>query len=238
MNNEKNRVITDLKLNLLITIGIGVLSFLVTKYFAEYMGISNLGLMRLFTQMVAYLNLAELGVASASAYALYKPLMEKNIKQINKIISTIESFYKKISISILLIGLLLNFSLFYFIDNYKYSYNIHIYWSLYVINTSITYLFAKYSILFTANQEYQYVRKVQGFGKIIFQLFQILILIKYSSFILFIILMIFESIYSYYFYRKHFLKYYNYIKKVKEREPSIIKDMKNLFWHMCFASRF
>ena len=37
------------------------------------MGSETLGLMRLFTQMVAYLNLADLGIAASSTYALYKP---------------------------------------------------------------------------------------------------------------------------------------------------------------------
>ena len=227
--NEK--ISKNLQLNLFITLGTGILGFVVNKYFAKYMGLDTLGLMKLFTQMVAYLSLVDLGISSASAYALYKPLAEKDNDKINLVVSTIDSFYKKIALGIIFIGLITSFLLPYFIKAEFYGIEIYIYWGLYVINTSIGYVFARYSILFTANQEYVYVRKIQGLGKIIFQIFQILFLLKIQSFTLFIFMMILENLYNYYFYNRHYKKEYSYIKKVKERDKSIVKDMKNLFWH-------
>ena len=226
-----DRMSKDLKLNLFITIGVGVLGFIVNRYFAKYMGVDTLGLMKLFTQMVAYLSIVDLGISNASAYALYKPLLEKNESKINLVVSTIDSFYKKIAFSILFIGIIITFFLTFFIKLESYGIRIYIYWLLYVTNTCIGYTFAKYPILFTANQEYSFVRKVQGLGKIIFQILQILFLIKIQSFTLFIFIMILENLYSYYFYSKHYKNKYNYIKKVKEKDKSIVKDMKNLFWH-------
>ena len=76
---EKSTLKKELVLNLFITLTIGVLTFCVNKYFANYMGQKELGLMRLFSQLVIFLNLAELGLATASSYSLYKPLLEKNI---------------------------------------------------------------------------------------------------------------------------------------------------------------
>ncbi len=227
----KEKIITNLQLNLFITLGIGILGFLINKYFAEYMGLEMLGLMKLFSQMVAYLSLAELGIGTASAYALYKPLLEKNNEKINIIISTVDFFYKRVAFLIIGIGLLLSFSLKFFLDSTNYGKLLYIYWILYVLNTGLGYLFAKYSILFTANQEYRFVRKIQGTGKIIFQCLQIILLVRIKSFVLFILIMILENLYNYYFYSKHYKNNYNYIKKVKEKDKSIIKDMKNLFWH-------
>lgn len=227
----KKNFLKSLQINLIITFGTGILGFTLNKYFSEYMGLNDLGLMKLFTQMIAYLSLAELGLGNASAYALYRPLEEKNIEKINIVISTISSFYKKISGIILITGIGISFFIPYLIEAQLMNRKIYIYWLLYVINTSLGYIFAKYSILFIANQEYDFVRKVQGSGKIILQLFQIIILVKTQSFILFILIMILENFYSYYFYNKHYKKRYYFIKKVVEREKSIIRDMKNLFWH-------
>ncbi|MGL5963754.1 MAG: lipopolysaccharide biosynthesis protein, partial [Fusobacteriaceae bacterium] len=198
---------------------------------AKYMGIETLGLMKLFSQMVAYLSLVDLGISNASAYALYKPLAEKNISKINLVVSTIDSFYKKIALAIFFMGTIVSFFIPYMLKSDNYGKELYIYWILYVANTSIGYCFARYSILFTANQEFGFVRKVQGLGKIIFQILQIVFLIKIQSFLLFIIVMMLENIYCYYFYKKHYKKSYNYIEKVKERDSSIVKDMKNLFWH-------
>lgn len=227
----KERVSINLLMNFFITIGIGVLGFVVNKYFAEYMGIETLGLMRLFSQLIAYLNIAELGIGTASAYALYKPLNEKNFFKISKVFATIDLFYKRIAWIILIMGLFVGILIPHLIKVDLNNNKIYFYWTLYVINTSLSYSFTKYIALFTANQEYGYVRKIQGVGKILFQIFQIFVLIRYQSFEFFIIIMILENFYSIYFYKYHYKKYYNYITKTKEREKNIINDMKNLFWH-------
>jgi O-antigen/teichoic acid export membrane protein len=221
----------NLQLNFLITIVTGILNFTVNKCFLKYLGIEMLGLMKLFTNLIAYLSLVDLGISNASAYALYKPLADKNLEKINKVVSTIEVFYKKISIFIVLIGIIGGCFIQFFMDS-KFSPKIvYLYWILYVLNTALGYSFAKYSILFTANQEYGFVRKVQGTGKIIFQSFQMLFLAIFQSYFIFIIILIFENLFNYCFYLKHYKKKYNYIKKVSERDKTIARDMKNLFWH-------
>lgn len=222
---------TGIILNLLITITIGILTFSVNKFFAKYMGAKELGLMRLFTQMIAYLSLAELGLGTASTYALYKPLEEKNFEKINIVIATIGSIYKKISIFILIIGFILNPLIPFFIKDHSLTKEVYVYWSLYVLNTSLSYIFAKYTVLFTANQEFEIVRIIQGISKIISQILQILILLKYQSFIGFISLLILENIIQYIFYKIYYKKNYLYIRKVKEREKNIVRDLFNLFWH-------
>ncbi|MGL4862906.1 MAG: lipopolysaccharide biosynthesis protein [Cetobacterium sp.] len=235
IKNKERIKIKSLKIeiiiNLLITLSIGILTFIVNKYFANYMGARELGLMRLFTQMIAYLSLAELGLGTASTYALYKPLAEKNFERINVVVSTIEDIYKKIALFVLIVGLVLNPIIPFFIKDSSLTKDIYLYWSLYVLNTSLSYGFAKYSVLFTANQEFEVVRIIQGISKIVSQGLQILILLKYQSFVGFISLLILENIIQYIFYKKYYKKKYLYIKKVKEREKSISKDLMNLFWH-------
>ncbi|MEG1518864.1 MAG: oligosaccharide flippase family protein [Cetobacterium sp.] len=218
-------------INLVITLVIGILTFIVNRYFANYMGAKDLGLMRLFTQMIAYLSLAELGLGTASTYALYRPLAEKNFQKINIVVSTIGSIYKKISIFVLITGFILNPIIPFFIKDSNLTKEVYLYWSLYVLNTALSYSFAKYSVLFTANQEFEFVRIVQGISRIVSQSLQILVLLKYQSFIGFILLLILENFIQYVFYKIYYKKNYLYIKIVKEREKSISKDLMNLFWH-------
>lgn len=218
-------------INFLITILIGLFSFIVNRYFVNYMGIEKLGLMKLFTQIMAYLNLVDMGIASASTYALYEPLYKKNTERISIIINTITSLYNKIFFFILIIGLLINPIIPFFIKDNTFSKDIYLYWSLYVINTAITYLFVKYSILFTANQEFLYVRMIQGMSKVFYQILQIIVIIKLQSFFLFIFLLILDNATQYIFYKYHYKKYYSHIIKTHEKDKSIGKNLKNLFWH-------
>ena len=93
-------------LNLILTILISLIGFVQNKYFVRYLGIEVLGIMKLFNQLFQYINIVEMGIGSASAYALYKPLAEKNIEEISKIVSTIKSIYNKIAIVLFGMGLL------------------------------------------------------------------------------------------------------------------------------------
>ena len=228
---KKLIIFKEIFLNLIITIGISITLFLVNRYFAFYLGVQNLGLMKLFTQLLAYLNLGEIGLASASTYALYKPLAEKNYKQISIVINTITSLYNKIFLFILLVGLLLNPIIPFFIKDKIIDKNIYLYWSLYVVSTALSYSFVKYSVLFTADQKFGLVRLIQGGSRIFCQILQIFAIIKLKSFLIFILLLILDNIIQYVFYKLHYLKNYSYIFKTKIKDKSITNNLKNLFWH-------
>lgn len=88
----------EVLLNFIFTFITSALGFMQNKYFIQYMGLETLGMMKLFTQFLAYLNIIEMGLGSASAFALYKPLAEKNYKSTSIVVNTIEDIYNKIAI--------------------------------------------------------------------------------------------------------------------------------------------
>ncbi len=218
-------------LNFIFTLLTSILGFAQNKFFVQYMGIETLGMMKLFSQLLAYLNIVELGLGSASAFALYKPLAEKDYKKISIVVTTIESIYNKIAIIILGLGILCIPLIPFFMEVSDFSNKIYFYWILYVLNTVSTYLFIKYVILFTANQEFIFVRFIQSSSKILFQFLQILFIIQFHSFFLYIILLICDNLLQYIFFRKHYKSNYSYIEKTVERYEGIKTDIKNLFWH-------
>lgn len=221
----------DIIINLLITVGMSISLFLVNKYFALYLGLQNLGIMKLFTQILAYLNLAEIGLASASAYAFYKPLVEKNIRQVSIVFNTITLLYNKIFLFILVVGLGLNPVIPFFIKEKVVDKTIYLYWSLYVIGTALNYTFIKYSILLTADQKYRIVRLIEGGSRISYQILQIFVIIKYQSFFYFILLLILNNLIQYVCYKLFYKKHYKYIVKINKKDETIVKNLKNLFWH-------
>lgn len=221
----------EILLNFIFTILINIISFIQNKYFVQYMGIETLGMMKLFSQLLAYLNIIELGLGSASAFALYKPLAEKNHEQISIIVNTIENIYNKIGILLFGLGILCIPIIPFFMDTSNFSKNIYFYWVLYVLNTISTYLFIKYVILFTANQEFLYVRTTQSISIVSFKILQVFFIIKFHSFFIYILLLILDNLTQWLFFRKHYKKKYSYITKTKEKYEGIKNDIKNLFWH-------
>ena len=221
----------EVLLNFIFTFITSALGFMQNKYFIQYMGLETLGMMKLFTQFLAYLNIIEMGLGSASAFALYKPLAEKNYKSTSIVVNTIEDIYNKIAILLMALGALCIPIIPFFMKISTFSNEIYFYWILYVLNTVLTYLFIKYVILFTANQEFLYVRIVQSISKFLFQLLQIFCIIKYHSFFVYIILLIIDNLTQWIFFRFHYKKKYSFIVKTKERFDEIKNDIKNLFWH-------
>ena len=221
----------DLLINLLITLILGILMFVVNRVFSQQLGQEALGLMSLMTQLIAYLNLAELGISEASTYALYKPLAQKNKHQINIIVSTINTYYQRIATIILIVGLLVATFIPSIAKTSSFGSSIYLYWILYVINTAWSYYYAKYSILFLANQEYGYTRLIEGSSRIVVTLLQLFVLLYFQSFLLFVLVLSLQNIINILFYKIHYRKHYSYIQKVPQKDKNIFKKMKNLLWH-------
>lgn len=74
-----------------------ILQFFSRKIFLDYLGAEVLGLNTAATNLLQFLNLAELGVGSAIACTLYKPLAEKDTNTINEVVSLQGWLYRRIA---------------------------------------------------------------------------------------------------------------------------------------------
>lgn len=83
------------------------LAFFSRKYFLAALGSPFLGLSGTLSNLLALLNLAELGVGTVTASLLYRPLLEKNHSQINGIIAMVGRQYRRIGLAIALTGIVL-----------------------------------------------------------------------------------------------------------------------------------
>jgi len=85
-----------------------VLAFISRKVFIDSLGTELVGLSATMRNILGFLNLAELGIYTAVATSLYKPLFDKDQNKVNEIISLFGFLYRIIGFVILGIGIIVS----------------------------------------------------------------------------------------------------------------------------------
>ena len=84
------------------------LSFFSRKIFLNSLGADFLGLSGTLVNILGFLSLAEMGIGTAVAFNLYKPLLDGNKQKINEIVSVFGFLYNRIGIFISIAALILS----------------------------------------------------------------------------------------------------------------------------------
>lgn len=95
--SRTTKSIHNVKVALLFYILNLILQFFSRKIFLDYLGSEVLGLNTTAQNLLGFLNLAELGIGSAVAYNLYKPLFDQDRTAINAIVSVQGWLYRRIA---------------------------------------------------------------------------------------------------------------------------------------------
>lgn len=129
------------------------LSFFSRKVFLSNLGIEFIGLYGTLSNILGYLNLAELGIAGCISFFLFKPLQSNDRKKIQEILSVFGYLYRYIGIFILIAGIIVScfFPLIFRQTELEYSI---VYFAFYsILSSSLIGYFINYrQILLSADQ--------------------------------------------------------------------------------------
>ena len=113
----------------------------------EYLGLSGL-----FSDVLALLSLAELGVGAAISYHLFKPLAEKDEEQIAALMNLFRRVYTVIGVFVFAAGAALTPFLPFFIKEIPNIPHLSLIYLLFVLNSAVTYFFSYKGVLLDADQ--------------------------------------------------------------------------------------
>lgn len=110
MANESRvkKTLLNARVNLIFYFLTLALSFFSRKIFFNTLGANFIGLTGTLTNLLSFLNLAELGIGTAIGYVLYKPLFAQDQTKINEIISVLGYLYNWVGKIILISGCILS----------------------------------------------------------------------------------------------------------------------------------
>lgn len=137
--------------------------FVIRTIIIKDFGEDYLGLNSLFTSILQVLNLSELGLSNAIIYSMYKPIAEDDYNALNGLLRLYKKLYFYIGCFILFAGMICMPFLDKLINGeYPSDINIYLLYFIFLINTSISYLFLGYKeALLAAYQRNDILNKVR-----------------------------------------------------------------------------
>ena len=209
--------------------------FLIRTLMIYKMGNEYVGLNSLFTSILSFLSLTELGVGSALVYSMYKPIANDDKQTICALLNLYKKIYRIIGAIILVIGLALLPFLKYLIKaDCPEDVNLYILYLIYIFNTVISYeLFAYKQSLLQAYQRNDIISKRSAVLQILLYILQGISIVFTKNFYVYIIWMpaitIFTNLANAVITQKMFPDISAEGKINKSLERSIIKNVTALF---------
>lgn len=210
-----------------------VMSFVSTRFFVQYLGVEILGVNGVFSNVLGFLQLAELGIGAAITYALYQPIVDNNIKEIQILMHFYKIVYRWICIIILAAGVVLTPFLYYFVTDTSYAlpYLILVYF-IQLASSASTYLLAYKRNLLYVDQKQYISTIIDAIVNICCCAIRILVIVFTKSYIGYLLILIIQNVGSNLIIHLWCNKEYPYLKeKVNERYDKIDRlraNVKNL----------
>lgn len=131
-----------------------ILPFLVRTALLYIMGTKYLGLSSLFTSILSFLSLTELGIGGAMVYSMYKPIAHNDNETICALLNLYRKLYRIIGTVVLCLGLAIMPFLDRLIkDEIPADVNLYVLYFIYLLNSVLSYwLFAYKNALLQAYQ--------------------------------------------------------------------------------------
>ena len=105
--NRTSKSLNNIKFAILSQFVTTLLTFVTRTVMTWTLGIYAIALNGLFTEVIAVLSLTELGIGSAIAYNLYKPLAENDEEKISQLMTLFKKVYRIIAGVTLVLGTLI-----------------------------------------------------------------------------------------------------------------------------------
>lgn len=166
-----------------------IANFAVRTVFIRYLGIEYTGVSAVFTDILTVLSFAELGMGSAITFALYKPIAEKDYRQIARLMNLYKTAYRAIAATVFIVGLALVPVLDKIISNAPtIKESLTVIYLMYIANTSMSYLLIYKSTLLTANQQAYVISSVHVWIVVARTVIQMAVIMLFRQFLLYLIL--------------------------------------------------
>ncbi|MCI8835004.1 MAG: lipopolysaccharide biosynthesis protein [Ruminococcus sp.] len=211
-----------------------LLSFTVRYALVHTLGIEAVSLNGLFTEVLAMLSLAEMGVGTAIVYNLYVPLRENDEKKLAELMNLFKVAYRWIALAIFTIGILLLPYVHLFVSKMEIDLGyLRLIYFLFLVQTASSYLFSYKNALLNADQRVYIISRISIVVRIAFTIISIIFLIFTKNYLLYLLLQIAMTLSTNILISVRANRQYSFLKRrdhlpAKERKQ-VLSNIKYLF---------
>ena len=173
-----------------------IMPFISRTLMIYLIGTTSLGVSTLFSSVLSFLSLAELGFGSAIVYSMYQPIANSDIKLISALLLYYRHLYRIIGFIVLVIGLaLIPFLPHLIAGEIPEGVDLNILFLLYLFNSVISYFFSGYrQSLLLANQRADVRDKISMIVNILVRFSEIIVIYLTRNLYFYVTVMIFGTI--------------------------------------------
>ena len=170
-----------------------IVPFITRTILIYFIGEQYVGLGSLFTSILSFFSLAELGIGNALVFSMYKPIAEKDNETLGALLNFYRKIYRIIGLVIIGVGLLLIPLLPLIIKDYSSfeastNVNILVLYLVYLLNSSMSYLLFGYKqSLLMAHQRNDIISKRSAIIQLIMNVIQITVICIFRNYYIYII---------------------------------------------------
>lgn len=234
---DKRKSILNVTVSILFKLVIMVTTLIVRRVLIGYIGNDVNGLNSLYTSIIGFLSVAELGVGTAISYCMYRPIVENNKRLVAALYGLFRKIYLVIGGVILLGGIVVAFFLPYLAADYAdLDVNVYFTFFLALVATVLTYGYSSKVSLINAYKDNYITTSVTSACHILRDISQIVVIILTRSFVLFLLCAIATTILDWIFTSLVTKKRYGEviidcppIDNITKQE--LIKNIKAMFTH-------
>lgn len=213
-----------------------VLTLFTRRFLIQYVGNEANGVFSLYTSIIGFLAIADLGIGTAITFSMYNPIVNGDNYKVSALYKLFIKFYTIIGVVIAVAGLCILPALPYLAKDYNADFNLYYTFLLMLASIVISYFYSAKTSLINAYKNNYVTTSFNSISVIISNVLQLLVLYFFKSFELYLVCKIVASLIEWLltslYFRKHHKALLDMSAKLDDAtKKEVMQKTKAMFMH-------
>lgn len=233
---DKKRSLLNIMVSIVSKMILLIFTIVLRRCLIKYVGNEANGIFSLYTSIIGFLAVAELGVGTAINFSMYKPIVDNDVKKVSALYNLYKKVYLAISLIILAAGLIILPFLPVLAKDYSNNFSLQLTFLIMLIDVVITYFYSCKTSLINAYKNNYITTAINAFTMVIRSIAQIIILVFTRSFVWYLVIRIGSTLLEWLLTNIYVGTQYKTVINTKEKidkqtRIEIVKNTKAMFMH-------